>query len=127
MKRLVFLPIVCGLASCATQAAVPMMWVRADGKSIYSSPAIQTQFRMDSAVCQGQTQQTALVMAPIYYHNLGGAIAANMIEEEREKGLVQVAEGCMAQRGYFHVPVPISTETPKPVASPIAAPAPVQH
>jgi hypothetical protein len=68
-----------GLAACGTsQTETPMTWVRTDGQSGRSNPALADQFAVDRAACvtSNSTGNTAL----------------------------RVAEPCMAKRGYVLVP-----------------------
>ena len=104
MKYVYLTPIIFALAGCVTAQQGPTkIWVRADGK-----PVAQGQYQIDSTICIGETQKSAVGMPPIYYQGLAGAISASIIQDQREAALVQVAEGCMAQRGYLHVLAPPS-------------------
>lgn len=73
-----------GLYGCGTSAPPPLMseeplaWVRSDGQSGRSNPALVDQFAADRAAC---------------------GIAANS-----DNGALRGAEPCMSQRGYVLVP-----------------------
>lgn len=95
MKRLVCVFLGLGLAACqSTQQNYT--WVRADGRAV--SPQ---QFELDKTICLGETQKSAVGMAPVYYHGIGGAIDAAILENQRGAALQDVGRGCMAQRGYL--------------------------
>lgn len=100
------------LVGCVTTPPPdPRVWVRTDGQKGSDNPVLASQFEIDKTVCLGETQKTAVGMAPIYYHGISGAIEASMIEKQRGEALVQVAEGCMAQKGYVYVPKSQAEET----------------
>jgi hypothetical protein len=100
MKRFIFAVIGLGVAGCNTTQNQAYTWARADGKAV--SPA---QFELDKTICLGETQKSAVGMAPIYYHGIGGAVGAAIIENQRGDALKDVAKGCMAQHGYLQVAV----------------------
>lgn len=98
MKRFAFAILAIGLAGCNTTQNQAYTWARADGRAV--SP---NQFELDKTICLGETQKSAVGMAPIYYHGIGGAVGAAIIENQRGEGLQDIAKGCMAQRGYLRV------------------------
>jgi hypothetical protein len=93
------------LAGCqrAGQQGPKMVWVRIDGQSVRSNPKLEQQFVLDGTICKGETQKSAVGMAPIYYRGIAGAINASIIENQRESALMDVAKGCMAEKGYIYV------------------------
>jgi hypothetical protein len=105
---------VAGLVVSACQsvpAPEPEVWIRTDGQRGTGNPVLEQQFEIDKAVCVGQTQQTRVGMVPIYYGGMGGSIGAVVIEAQRSAALMDVAKGCMAQRGYLRVPVSQAAST----------------
>ena len=80
-----------------------MVWVRIDGQSVRDNPTLEQQFVLDGTICKGETQKSAVGMAPIYYRGIAGAINAGIIESQRQDALVDVAKGCMAEKGYIYV------------------------
>ena len=93
------------LTGCATPPPPdPPIWLRLDGKSSRSDPVLAQQFETDRTICLGQAQQSAVGAPIIYYSGLAGAINASMIQQGRQSALLDVAKGCMAQRGYVLVP-----------------------
>jgi outer membrane lipoprotein SlyB len=90
------------LAGCQTTAnqQPQRVWVRTDGQPIRGNPKLMQQGELDWTICKGETNKVALGVAPIYWSGIAGAINASMIEEQQKKALVEVAIGCMAQRGY---------------------------
>ncbi|WP_199085471.1 hypothetical protein [Bosea sp. ASV33] len=102
------------LAGCvSTPPREERVWVRTDGQKGSEVPALAQQFEIDKTVCLGETQKTAVGMAPIYYQGVAGAIEANRIEAQRGEALEQVIQGCMAQKGYVYVPKSQAEETAK--------------
>jgi hypothetical protein len=93
------------LAGCQTaaQQEPKMVWVRIDGQSVRDNPTLEQQFVLDGTICKGETQKSAVGMAPIYYRGIAGAINASIIESQRQDALVDVAKGCMAEKGYIYV------------------------
>lgn len=79
------------------------VWVRTDGQKGSEVPALAQQFEIDKTICLGETQKTAVGMAPIYYQGVAGATQASAIEGQRAQALEQVIAGCMAGKGYVYV------------------------
>lgn len=94
------------LAGCQTTAEQQpkRVWVRTDGRPIANNPKLLQQGELDWTICKGETNKVALGVAPIYWRGIAGAINASIIEEQQKKALVDVAIGCMAQRGYRLIP-----------------------
>ena len=80
------------LAGCAKE----MTYVRLDGQRASTDPVLSQQFQVDAAICQGEMQK-ANVSGVTFS---GGGLAGAMAAAERSKAVGQVAQGCMAQRGY---------------------------
>jgi len=95
MKRFAWVLLGLGLAACQTTQP-NLIWVRADGR-----PVSPQQFELDKTICLGETQKSAVGMAPVYYHGIGGAIDAAILENQRGSALQDVGRGCMAQHGYL--------------------------
>lgn len=106
MRRAGALFLCAAMAGCQTAPANRLAWTRVDGQVVNGNPALMQQYQVDAAVCLGETQKSAVGMPVIYYRGLVGAVEAGVIQSQRSAALVQVAEGCMAQRGYLHKPAP---------------------
>ena len=93
------------VAGCQTAAQNGPVygWMRADLRRISGDPERERQAALDKAVCLGETQKSAVGMAPVSYRGIGGAIDAAILENQRGDALKDVAKGCMAQRGYLYV------------------------
>lgn len=87
-KTLVILAFV--LVGCAEQKAVS--WRRIDGHT-----ANQQQLVADHTVCSGEMQKANLsaTMEP------GFVIGSQGIYNPKDRAMMQVFDGCMAQRGYM--------------------------
>jgi hypothetical protein len=84
------------LAGCA---GPQMLYLRADGVAPGSDPVLNQQFEMDRTVCNGDRQRASL--SGVSYGGGGwGAIAA---QASRNQAAGQVAQGCMAEKGYVLV------------------------
>ena len=93
------------LAGCATPPPPdPLLWTRTDGQKITGNAALEQQDQIDEAICKGEGQKSAVVIAPIYYSGLAGAIRAAQIQNEHRESLTDIVKGCMAQHGYIAVP-----------------------
>ena len=93
------------LAGCATQPPPdPLVYVRTDGQKSLGNPALEQQYEIDKTICIGEGQKSAVVIAPIYYNGLYGAIQAAQIQNEHRESLGDIMKGCMAQHGYVSVP-----------------------
>lgn len=117
VRRFAALGLALTLAGCQTTPTDPLVWVRTDGQRASGNPALEQQYQIDSTICLGQRQQSAANMDPVYYRGLVGAMQADMIQNQRTAGLDQVIEGCMAQRGYVHVPASQAAATAASFAS----------
>jgi hypothetical protein len=84
LRKLVVLALALGLAGCAT--APPRQWARIDGHPI--DPA---QFQVDRTICLGEMQKANLSSTAEHGYARGRAV-------------VDVLDGCMAQRGYLGGP-----------------------
>jgi len=106
MKRVAMVAVVCLLAGCQTTTQTTNathVWARTDGQIITGNPALTAQFDLDRTICEGEMQKAAVGMEPIYYRGLLGALSAQVILDQRAAGLLAIAKGCMAQRGYVLV------------------------
>jgi hypothetical protein len=75
------LPLCGALAGCVTQQEGPRRgFKRIDGRR--DAKSVQ-QYEIDKTICIGETQKSAVGMAPIYYSGLAGAINASIIENQR--------------------------------------------
>jgi hypothetical protein len=84
------------LAGCAKE----MVYVRLDGRSSVSDPVLAQQFEVDRTICSGEMQK-ANVSGVTFS---GGGLAGVAAQVERQQAVGQVAQGCMAQKGYLMVP-----------------------
>lgn len=84
------------LSGCAKE----MAYVRLDGQRSSTDPVLHQQFEVDRTICSGEMQK-ANVSGVTY---TGGGFAGLAAQIERSNAVGQVAEGCMAQRGYLLVP-----------------------
>jgi hypothetical protein len=83
------------LCGCATEKT----WIRADGQRAGGDPVLAQQFEMDRTICTGEMQK-ANVSGVTFS---GGGMAGLAAQIERQQAVGQVAEGCMAQKGYLLV------------------------
>ncbi|MGH6875934.1 MAG: hypothetical protein ACREHV_01005 [Rhizomicrobium sp.] len=93
------------LAGCATAAQEQLAWVRADGQPIAGNPALLQQYQLDHTACEGEMQKANLsgqTFCP------GGAIACAINDVERQRSMLAVGKGCMANRGYLQMPASAS-------------------
>jgi hypothetical protein len=84
------------LAGCAKE----MAYIRYDGQRASTDPVLAQQFQQDAAICQGEMQRANVSGVTFTGGGFAGAVAA----AERGNAVGQVAQGCMAQRGYAFVP-----------------------
>ena len=105
MRRLVLALTMMGLGGCATVPADPMVWIRTDGQRISGALALSQQLDIDKTVCLGHTQQSASNMQPVYSNgSIADSIGVAIINNQRQGTLMDVAKGCMAEKGYVQVP-----------------------
>lgn len=104
MKRMLAIAGLAALAGC--QSADPMVWVRTDGQRATGNPALEQQYKIDSAICVGETQKAGLG-APVVYMSADpvSAAMAGAVVGSQARASGDVMTGCMAQRGYVHVPM----------------------
>ena len=104
MAKFVVLGLAGFLAGCATAPQDPLVFIRTDGQEIRGNAALTQQAQVDSTICAGQTQQSAVGM-PIIYTGTGlaGALEGAAVNSQRQSALGDVARGCMAQKGYIQV------------------------
>ena len=88
------------MAGCQTATKDPQIWVRTDGQSAVGRPDLQQEYQIAALSCQGEMAKVAGVAPPVYYSGIGGAIAAGMVVNERNKTIQLVGQGCMAEKGY---------------------------
>lgn len=100
MRKSVAFLLMVGLLGCAPQ--VKSLWIRADGQTGRDSPAVEQQFAMDKAVCEGEMQK-ANMSGSNYCQGLAGCVVAGAV---RGQQMETVGKGCMAERGYMLVPEP---------------------
>jgi hypothetical protein len=77
-----------------------MVYVRLDGQRGAADPVLAQQFEVDRTVCAGEMQK-ANVSGVTFS---GGGLAGIAAQAERNNAVGQVAQGCMAQKGYLFVP-----------------------
>jgi hypothetical protein len=96
------------LGACvSTQQNQPRMgFTRGDGRLISADEKLRKQFLMDWAICKADTDKVALTVPPVYWRGIGGMISASVVQQKQVAALVDIAKGCMAQRGYVYGPVP---------------------
>ena len=104
MEKSILLGFLVVLAGCATVPQDPLIFIRTDGQEIRGNTALTQQAQVDSTICAGQTQQSAVGM-PIVYTGTGlaGALEGAAVNSQRQSALGDVARGCMAQKGYIQV------------------------
>lgn len=84
------------LAGCAAQQ---LAYVRTDGQRIKTDPVMEQQFQIDAAICNGEMQKANVSGVTFTGGGIAGAVAA----ANRSNAVGQVAQGCMAQKGYVVV------------------------
>lgn len=84
------------LSGCARE----MVYLRIDGQRGSADPVLAQQFEVDRTICSGEMQK-ANVSGVTF---AGGGMAGVAAQIERSNAVGQVAQGCMAQRGYISVP-----------------------
>jgi hypothetical protein len=77
-----------------------MLYLRADGVAPGSDPVLNQQFEMDRTVCNGDRQRASLSGVTF----AGGGWGAVAAQANRNQAAGQVAQGCMAEKGYVLVP-----------------------
>lgn len=115
MKRLAFVTL---FALGACQSTDPMVWVRTDGQRATGNPALEQQYKIDSAICVGEAQKAGLA-APVVYMNANpvSAATAGAVVGSQARAGQDVMAGCMAQRGYLHVPMSQAPSTAAALAA----------
>jgi hypothetical protein len=96
MRTVILLCMAMAVSACARE----MSYVRLDGRSAASDPVLAQQFEVDRTVCAGEMQK-ANVSGVTF---AGGGMAGLAAQIERQQAVGQVAQGCMAQKGYLLVP-----------------------
>jgi hypothetical protein len=86
-------------ATLFTACAKDVAYIRYDGQRIVSDPVLQQQFQQDAAICKGEMQKANVSGVTFTGGGIAGAVAA----AERSNAVGQVAQGCMAQKGYAMV------------------------
>jgi hypothetical protein len=84
------------LSGCARE----MVYLRIDGQRGSTDPVLAQQFEIDRTICQGEMQRANVSGVTFTGGGIAGAVAA----AERSNAVGQVAQGCMAQKGYVAVP-----------------------
>ena len=84
------------LAGCAADQPKPL-FIRADGKPVTGNPALETQFELDRAVCEGESNKANLSGVTL----AGGGFAGAIAQAQRHSSALEVGRGCMAARGYL--------------------------
>lgn len=87
------------LAGCASDPQ--MTFVRTDGQRGQGNPALEAQYLVDKAVCEGEAHK-ANMSGTIF---ADGSLAGLAASSSRAREAKSVAVGCMAGRGYLSVPV----------------------
>lgn len=102
MQVWIGMPIMIGtaalLVACAT--AEPTRWVRTDGKLVSENASLTQQFEIDKQVCIGEMSKANLSGTQF----CRGAVDCAVQSQNRGDGVMEVAKGCMAQRGYLLFP-----------------------
>lgn len=93
------LALLTAVAGCGTPPK-PSLWVRTDGQSARVHPELRTQLEVDQIACNGEMQKAALSGVTIASGGIAGAIA----QGQRNAAAMDVAKGCMAEKGYVLVP-----------------------
>ncbi|MCX7310340.1 MAG: hypothetical protein NTV56_01090 [Alphaproteobacteria bacterium] len=88
------------LATLLTGCAKEMAYIRYDGQRASTDPVLAQQFQQDAAICNGEMQKANVSGVTFTGGGLAGAVAAS----ERGNAVGQVAQGCMAQKGYAYDP-----------------------
>lgn len=86
------------VVSCAPQ--VKQIFIRSDGQSVHTNPALMQQGEIDRAICQGEAQK-ANMSGTNFCRGLADCAVAGAVRNEQ---MQQVGAGCMASRGYILVP-----------------------
>lgn len=86
-------------ATAVSGCARETVYVRLDGQRAASDPILAQQFEVDRTICSGEMQKANVSGVTFAGGGLAGAIAA----AERSNAVGQVAQGCMAQKGYLLV------------------------
>lgn len=97
MRNLGIAAICVALGGCA--AAPKMLWVRTDGQPVRENPVLLQQAELDKTICTGERSKAALSGVTFTGGGIAGAVAA----QQRTMGADQVAQGCMAEKGYILV------------------------
>jgi hypothetical protein len=99
MRKVMIIALTAGLVGCAPQ--IKQTWLRTDGQFTRNKPALEQQFQVDSAICDGETQRANVSGGTQFCR---GAIGCGIADAQRSGSLQTVAKGCMAQHGYVLVP-----------------------
>ena len=87
------------LVGCATGPEMRSTWVRIDGQ-----PASQPDVEQSILQCRGQAAASAANTPQAAYPNIYMMAAA---QNQRNETLAMVMQGCMSQRGYVLVQMPV--------------------
>ena len=87
-------------ATALSGCAQKMTYLRIDGQRGSTDPVLAQQFEIDRTICSGEMQK-ANVSGVTY---TGGGLAGLAAQIERSNAVGQVAQGCMATKGYLMVP-----------------------
>lgn len=98
---LLLLPAVC-VSACQTGDTDPYVWVRADGKRMSSNSELHKKGQLDLAVCQGEAGKSSAAMPVIV--GQPNFYAMGIASGQRDSALSAIVIGCMAQKGYLHLP-----------------------
>lgn len=86
------------LSACTSDKG--KVWLRTDGQSVHSTPELAKQFEIDGAICDGEMKKAGLSYGS---NRAEGLVPALAEDYNKAEGMLGVARGCMAQRGYLHV------------------------
>ncbi len=86
-------------ATALSGCAKDMAYIRIDGQRAKTDPVLAQQFEIDRTICSGEMQK-ANVSGVTFS---GGGVAGLAAQVERQQAVGQVAQGCMAQKGYVLV------------------------
>ncbi len=90
------------LAACQAVPDDPYVWVRADGKRMSSNPDLFKKRQLDLATCQGEAGKSSAAMPIVVAQP--NVYAMGLASNQRHAALSAIVIGCMAQRGYLHLP-----------------------
>lgn len=115
MLRVLMMAAALALVGCAQQPKT--VWIRTDGQTGFTNPALAQQFEVDKTICEGEMSKANMSGAQ-FCRGLVDCVGQSVA---RSEGMAVVGKGCMAQRGYISV---LETEAEAKAAELRAAAAP---